>query len=450
MLDAIKNYFDSSLFDELGDSFDLLTRVIQKAFNYDALDNVLEFQAIVLTPPIPVSFNNKQLQNFVQVISSAETEEVDNLPKFAFKARIIGPLSPHLFWPDPCDPKFLDDVGTQEHAIDWILKHTDVLSIGADTVPNTGDVVTIKLNTNIYTVNPEKAVLVNIVQKSVAATPTFSAECQGSIQGAFGNYAGGLGGYGAPKPPVPLDKKRLPEINRIVKVLYDRGITSKYAIGGILSVIGKEVGGTYVPKGENSYAGTPPARIREVWSATSGPDTPGKSKCPVKILGKDIPVGTFIANLSDAQIKALTKDEKRFWEFVYGGRFKNKCGDDAYKYRGGGLNQITFRAGYERVDKLLGTDYTTNPKNLSTGSDAIEKSAAASWAFFTGFHKAQGHPNSNSEWNAVTSYEAASIAAADKNGGVNPHPRSRANSQRYLQGIIDAIEAGEIKIPPTP
>ena len=49
MLDAIKNYFDSSLFDELGDSFDLLTRVIQKAFNYDALDNVLEFQAIVLT-----------------------------------------------------------------------------------------------------------------------------------------------------------------------------------------------------------------------------------------------------------------------------------------------------------------------------------------------------------------------------------------------------------------
>lgn len=255
MLEAIKNYFDSSLFDEIGDSFDLLTRVIQKAFNFDALDNVLEFQAIVLTPPIPVSFTNSQLRNFVDAIGSSTTEEVDNLPKFAFKARIIGPLSPHLFWPDPCDPKFVTEVGGQEEAIDWILKHTDVLSLGADTVPNIGDVVTIKLNTNIYTVNPEKAILVNVVQKMVASVPTFSLECQESTKGAFDGFIPPAGSPASLTARVILQKayqelyRELKPKKRPVKEVYDYlyrsfGNNSIYIplIEGILANIQAESG----------------------------------------------------------------------------------------------------------------------------------------------------------------------------------------------------------------
>ena len=212
MLEAIRNYFDSTMFDEVGDSFDLLTRVIQKAFNFDALENVLEFQAIVLTPPIPISFNNSQLRNFVQAIGSSTIDEVDNLPKFAFKVRIIGPLSPHMFWPDPCDPKFVTEVGGQEEAIDWILKHTDILSLDAAAVPNVGDIVTIKLNSNIYTVNPEKGVLVDIVQKMAVSMPTFSLECQGSIKGAFEGYT--------PPPGSPASLVNRIALQKAYKELY--------------------------------------------------------------------------------------------------------------------------------------------------------------------------------------------------------------------------------------
>jgi len=227
MLEAVKNYFDSTIFDEVGDSFDLLTRVIQKAFNFDALEDVLEFQAIVLTPPIPISFSNRQLANFVQAISSPTIEEIDNLPKFAFKVRIIGPLSPHLFWPDPCDPKFVTEVGGQEEAIDWILKHTDVLSLDAAAVPNVGDVVTIKLNSNIYTVNPEKGVLVSVVQKMVASVPTFSLECQESIKGAFDGFTPPAASPASLTARVTLQKayqelyRELKPKKRPVKEVYD-------------------------------------------------------------------------------------------------------------------------------------------------------------------------------------------------------------------------------------
>ena len=52
-----KNYFDFSLFDEVGDAMDLFANTIRKSFKYDSFEGLYEFDAIVLTHPIPMTLS---------------------------------------------------------------------------------------------------------------------------------------------------------------------------------------------------------------------------------------------------------------------------------------------------------------------------------------------------------------------------------------------------------
>ena len=52
---AKKNYFDFSLFDEVGDAMDLFANNIRNSFQFDALAGKDLFDAVVLTQPIPMS-----------------------------------------------------------------------------------------------------------------------------------------------------------------------------------------------------------------------------------------------------------------------------------------------------------------------------------------------------------------------------------------------------------
>ena len=110
------------------------------------------------------------------------------------------------------------------------------------------------------------------------------------------------------------------------------GINNKYLIAGILAVISKESG--FVPKNENlNYSES----------------------------GLKNTFGSYF-NPSRAKAAEYAKKPEKIANYVYGGtwngnkyslgRYGNTVQGDGFKYRGRGFNQITFKSGYEKYQKL--------------------------------------------------------------------------------------------------
>ncbi len=118
----------------------------------------------------------------------------------------------------------------------------------------------------------------------------------------------------------------------VIKALHDAGITNPYSIAGIMSIIQKESG--FIPQREKPYTNTSNARIREIFYAAR--------------------------TLDEAALSAIKKDPVKFFNLVYGGRYGNAM-NEGYKYRGGGFNQLTFKANYAKYGKMTGTDLVNNP-----------------------------------------------------------------------------------------
>ena len=140
--------------------------------------------------------------------------------------------------------------------------------------------------------------------------------------------------------------EQLKTINGLLLACDEFGITNPYTRIAVISVVGKET--DFLPKTENSYSGTPNARIRELFT-------------------------TRVAMYSDTQLTELKKDNEKFFNVVYGGMYGN-AKDEGYKYCGKGANQITFKGNYVVVSKLTGIDFVTNPDALN---DPIKGSYAA-------------------------------------------------------------------------
>jgi len=118
----------------------------------------------------------------------------------------------------------------------------------------------------------------------------------------------------------------------VADALKKAGITNRYSIAAIMSVISKESG--FVPKSEISYATTSNSRIKSIFSKTR--------------------------TLSDAQLTALKSNPVSFFNFVYGGKFGNTS-TEGYKYRGRGFNQLTFKGNYITYGRLTNIDLVNNP-----------------------------------------------------------------------------------------
>jgi putative chitinase len=129
-----------------------------------------------------------------------------------------------------------------------------------------------------------------------------------------------------------------------IKILTDSlnkyGISNKYLQAGILGVIYKET--NFKPQAENlNYTAK---RIVQVWK-----------KIPLEIA------------------YTLANNPEKLGNYVYGNKYGNSA-TEGYKYRGRGLNQLTFKDNYKYFGNLIGQDLVKNPEllnNFNTASDVV-------------------------------------------------------------------------------
>ena len=182
-----------------------------------------------------------------------------------------------------------------------------------------------------------------------------------------------------------------PEQERNISYLVDEmkkvGITNPYTQIGILSVISKE--SNFIPKSETSYSSTSPSRIRGLF-------------------------GSRVAHLSDSEINQLKQDDKKFYNLIYAKTVGNQGGDDGYRYRGRGFNQLTGIKNYQKYSNMIGMG-----NKLVEDPDLVNKpevAAKVALAFFTKGKSPSTFPNFNNKTEA-----AKYFADINAGGGVSSH-----------------------------
>lgn len=152
-------------------------------------------------------------------------------------------------------------------------------------------------------------------------------------------------------------------IDEIIAAFKIAGVTNPYAIIGLLCTMGKESG--FENKRENmnySYA--------QLINPEKSPWTTYFSKNETqKALAYNLTKGNYYGKQGGAET---------FSNFIYGYKGSTPLGKrtkinslgnlnwgDGWKYRGGGYNGITFKAGYEKYGKLIGIDLVNFPEKIS-------------------------------------------------------------------------------------
>lgn len=134
-----------------------------------------------------------------------------------------------------------------------------------------------------------------------------------------------------------LTSSQKTNMNLLLDEMNKQGVTNPLTKAAMLSVVSKET--EFNPAAsEVSYAGTSNDRIRKIFSKTK--------------------------TLSDTDLTKLKSNPQAFFDFVYNGIAGNGIGD-GYKFRGRGFNQLTGRANYANVGKMIGVDLVNNPDLLS-------------------------------------------------------------------------------------
>ncbi len=181
-------------------------------------------------------------------------------------------------------------------------------------------------------------------------------------------------------------------INLLIDEMNKNNITDINTQIGILSVINKE--SWFVPKSELSYSNTSNDDIRKIF-------------------------GSRLLKFSDPELTTLKKDDKKFFDAVYGkdatsALWRNTGNTeigDGYTYRGRGYNGITFKALYKKYGDIIGEDLVANPDKLN---DPIITSKAT-LAFFKEWN--QGKDISTMKF--TTKEEAAKTFARINAGNIN-------------------------------
>jgi len=134
-----------------------------------------------------------------------------------------------------------------------------------------------------------------------------------------------------------LTKDQRTNIGIIIKDLRSKSITNTFTQAGVLSVVSKE--SLFIPKFEKGYQKTANERIRLIF-------------------------GKYVASYSDDALTKLKADEVAFFNAIYGSRYGNGP-LEGWKFRGGGLNQITFKDNYARAAIDTGIDLIAHPERIN-------------------------------------------------------------------------------------
>jgi putative chitinase len=124
----------------------------------------------------------------------------------------------------------------------------------------------------------------------------------------------------------------------LVDELANVGITNPFIVGGILGVTEEESGIT--PKREMSYRNTSASRLLSIFP-------------------------TALSPYSNSDIDTFKQDDSTFFDIIYGGQGGNDRVGDGFKYRGGGLNQITFKNEYDKYGKRVEIDLLNAPELIT-------------------------------------------------------------------------------------
>ena len=218
------------------------------------------------------------------------------------------------------------------------------------------------------------------------------------------------------EPKKPVNKKKKKVEDALLKYMNEYGITNPYMQQALMGVVMAE--GGISGKSENSWRDTPNDRIRKYF-------------------------GARVADTTDSQLTKLKKNDAEFFDKIYGPEamdfYKNTQGwdpgnnekGDGNKYRGRGLNQLTFKSSYLRMQKDLkkrGYDYDLvgHPELLDTDTD-LQALVAVNFLErrlsqipklvknnFTTYGNLDGYQNYNDN---ITSFEDASYLLTRANAG---------------------------------
>ena len=156
---STRDFFDfSELF---SNPSELVNESLRQFFDYDAYAGNNKFPAVVLTQPVP--YNPAQVGAFTGVNKPSTPsgdqallgETTNAIGTFGFRARIIGPNSPHSFLPDPCVKAITENLPADSayklnamHTL--FLSDADYNTAFLDQLPAIGQVVLVELDYNQF------------------------------------------------------------------------------------------------------------------------------------------------------------------------------------------------------------------------------------------------------------------------------------------------------------
>ena len=126
----------------LTDPKEAINLIFKQDDTYDAYQNNNIFQAVVLTPGQKLSYHES-----AALQSSFKTREAGSqMPagptRISFRARILGPNSPHSFLPNPQNPDFSEEEETNNMAI---ALHTTFITTMGGNMPKPDDIWNVSL-----------------------------------------------------------------------------------------------------------------------------------------------------------------------------------------------------------------------------------------------------------------------------------------------------------------
>lgn len=173
-----------------------------------------------------------------------------------------------------------------------------------------------------------------------------------------------------------LSSTQKANMKTIIAAAKKQGVTNVYTQAAILAIISKE--SSFIPTVEKGYGNTSTARIKSIF-------------------------GSKLSSMTDAEVDALKKDDRKFFNLIYGKRYGNDGyisgafkeawaapypdGNDGFRYRGRGFNQVTFKSNYKAIGGEIGEDLLSKPELLQTAPVAA---AAAVGYFVRSFRKSFG------------------------------------------------------------